>query len=143
MALRDTIQNKAVYFDTNVFIYLLEGNRDFARPILDIQALTNQGKIQIFSSALVYTELLPPHAKQKNQQGIETLIAFLSSFNLVAVTKKILIHAGILRGETGMRTPDAIHVATAVASGCDVFLTNDKSIRTPESLEKVLLSEHQ
>ena len=30
-----------------------------------------------------------------------------------------------IRARYGFRTPDAMHLAAAVVSGCDVFLTND------------------
>lgn len=55
----------------------------------------------------------------------------------------ILIQAGILRGKTGMKTPDAIHVATAIASKCKIFLTNDRRIKMPKGLDKVLLSDYR
>lgn len=34
-------------------------------------------------------------------------------------------HATDIRAHYGFKTPDAIHLAAAVVSGCDVFLTND------------------
>lgn len=74
MALSHMLQNKTVYFDTNIFIYLLEGSAVFTRPISDIKNLIKNGRIRVFSSSLVYTELLPPHAKQKNQQGIDAMV---------------------------------------------------------------------
>lgn len=142
MGLKNELQNKDVYFDTNIFIYLLEGNKDYARLLGDIQTLIENDQIRVFSCDLVYTELLPPHAKQGNKKAIEQTIDFLNKFNITIASKETFIHAGILRGETNMKTPDAIHVATAIASGCEVFLTNDKDIQTPQGLEKVLLSEY-
>ena len=62
---------------------------------------------------------------------------------LIPVSFDISIHAGVLRGETGMKTPDAIHVATAMKEKCDVFFTNDKQIKTPKSLERILFSDYQ
>ena len=142
MELIDILKNKTIYFDSNIFIYLLEGSDEFFVLLSDIQTLIENKDIRVFSSALVYTELIPPHAKQKNNKGIEHTIEFLNSFNIVEPSKEILIHAGILRGETGMKTPDAIHVTTAIASACDIFLTNDKNIRTPKGLDKVTFSDY-
>lgn len=142
MGLKSKIQNKEVYFDTNIFIYLLEGNKDYAKLLGEIQTLIEDNEINVFSGDLVYTELLPPHAKQGNKKAIEQTIDFLNKFNIITTSKETFIHAGILRGETNMKTPDAIHVATAMASGCEIFLTNDKDIQTPRGLEKVLLSDY-
>ena len=40
-----------------------------------------------------------------------------------------------------MRTPDAIHGATARLAGCDFFLTNDRHLKTISGLQIALLSE--
>ena len=142
MGLKSALENKKVYFDSNIFIYLLEGSKEFSELLLDIRTLVESRSINVFSSSLVYTELIPPHAKQENFEGISSTINFLNLFNLITPSGKILIHAGMIRGSTAMKTPDAIHVATAMASGCDLFLSNDKNIRMPESLEKVLLADY-
>ena len=39
-----------------------------------------------------------------------------------------------------MKLVDAIHVATAEAMGCSVFLTNDRGIRAPAGIELRYLS---
>ncbi|WP_274534852.1 hypothetical protein [Rhizobium sp. LCM 4573] len=37
--------------------------------------------------------------------------------------------------ELNMKLLDALHVATAEALNCGVFLTNDRGIRVPEGIE--------
>ena len=142
MKLKNKIQNRDVYFDANIFIYLLEGNKDYTKLLGDIQTLIENNDIRVFSSDLVYAELLPPHAKQGNKESMEQTINFLNKFNMITASKEIFIHAGILRGETNMKTPDAIHVATAMASGCEIFLTNDRNIRGTKHIEVVLLIDY-
>ena len=44
---------------------------------------------------------------------------------IVALSRKVIDRATEIRAQYGFKTPDAIHLAAAVASGCDVFLTND------------------
>ena len=43
----------------------------------------------------------------------------------------------------GNGNENAIHVATAAAIECELFLTNDKNIRMPKGLDKVLLSDYR
>ena len=142
MGLKNELQNKKVYFDTNIFIYLFEGNKDYARLLGEIQTLIENEQIHVFSSDLVYTELLPPHARKGNKKAIEQTIDFLNAFDITTASKEVFIDAGILRGEMNMKTPDAIHVATAMASNCNIFLTNDKDIQVRQDLKKILLSDY-
>jgi predicted nucleic acid-binding protein len=44
---------------------------------------------------------------------------------IVALSREVIDRATEIRAQYGFKTPDAIHLAAAVASGCDVFLTND------------------
>jgi predicted nucleic acid-binding protein len=44
-----------------------------------------------------------------------------------------------IRSETGMRLPDAIHVATAIVAGADAFLTNDARLNHPRAGLPVLV----
>jgi predicted nucleic acid-binding protein len=36
--------------------------------------------------------------------------------------------AAEIRAQHGFKTPDAIHLAAAIESGCDRFLTNDRRL---------------
>ena len=45
-----------------------------------------------------------------------------------------------LRAHHALRTPDALHVATALATGCDAFLTNDATLRRVTALPVISLA---
>lgn len=44
---------------------------------------------------------------------------------VVPLTREVIDHATEIRAQYGFKTPDAIHLAAAIVSKCDVFLTND------------------
>jgi uncharacterized protein len=44
---------------------------------------------------------------------------------IVALSRDVMDRATEIRAKYGFKTPDAIHLAAAVVSACDVFLTND------------------
>ncbi len=44
---------------------------------------------------------------------------------IVVLSREVIDRATEIRAQYGFKTPDAIHLAAAVTSGCDVFLTND------------------
>jgi predicted nucleic acid-binding protein len=46
-----------------------------------------------------------------------------------------------VRATTRLKTPDAIHAATALREGCTLFLTNDAQFRTIANLPVTVLQE--
>ena len=42
---------------------------------------------------------------------------------IAALSREVMDRATAIRAQYGFRTPDAIHLAAAVISGCEVFLT--------------------
>ncbi len=58
---------------------------------------------------------------------------------LVPTTREIYIRASLYRAEFNLKTPDAIHIASAVASNAEIFMTNDRKLRAPKGLQVVHL----
>ena len=46
-----------------------------------------------------------------------------------------------MRAETNIKTPDAIHAASALVAGSEQLITNDAQLKRVDSLSIVLLSE--
>ena len=42
---------------------------------------------------------------------------------------------------SGLKTPDALHAATALRAGCALFITNDTDFRRVEGLPTVVLDD--
>lgn len=64
--------------------------------------------------------------------AVATAEGFLRHFaeiRLVEVSFDIAREAARIRAATGMRTPDALIIATALVTGVDVLVTNDRSWR--------------
>lgn len=56
------------------------------------------------------------------------------------VSRSILIEAAKIRSAAGnVRLPDAIHLATAVSTGCDTVLTNDRTLASNGVIRTQLL----
>ena len=142
MGLRDVITGRQVYFDTNIFIYLLEGNVEYASQINTIYTALQNREMTACSSELLFTEILPPIVKQNNA-AFEIVKGFINEnfFQMMPLTEDICILAGFLRSDFPMKTPDALHVATALEQNCDVFLTNDRRIKAPKEIEIAYFSD--
>jgi predicted nucleic acid-binding protein len=60
---------------------------------------------------------------------------------MLPITQTELEKAASLRATTDLKTPDAIHAATAVLKGCVLFVTNDIAFRRVPGLAVTILSE--
>ena len=60
---------------------------------------------------------------------------------LLPITHAILRDAARLRATTKLKTPDAIHAATAADSRCVLFITNDVGFRGVGSIPVVILND--
>ena len=64
-----------------------------------------------------------------------------SAMQLIPIGQAILRQAANLRATSSLKTPDAIHAATAISINCDLFITNDRGFRNLSNLPVVILSE--
>ncbi|BAY22207.1 PilT protein domain protein [Calothrix sp. NIES-2100] len=60
---------------------------------------------------------------------------------LIPISQSILRQAANLWATTNLKTPDAIHAATALSVSCNQFITNDQGFRNVPALLVVILSE--
>ena len=145
MELGQELAEKNVYVDTNIIIYLVEGFQPYQKAIDEIQLLLEIDKLQACTSELSLCEVLVKPYKIGSDYVANLFRTFLEesgSFEMFAIDKDILMSSAHISATTGIKTPDAIHVATALANDCGIFLSNDKAIPTPKSLKKVLLSDY-
>jgi predicted nucleic acid-binding protein len=65
-----------------------------------------------------------------------------SNTRLLPITEDVLREAARLRALIpGLKTPDAIHAATALMHGCVMFVTNDIGFRRVPNLPLVILED--
>lgn len=79
------------------------------------------------TSDLVRLECLVRPLRVKNLKAEVTVRNFLATMEDLEIASESYDEAARLRAEYGLRTPDALHIATAMAHGCQEFWTNDLS----------------
>ena len=128
-------QAASVLLDTSVLIYYLEGVEPYyllAEEIFnDILDENIRGSLSVISIAEFVTKPLA----DGNVTDVERFKQFLSSLSIqvLAVTYEIAERAGKLRSQyPSIQTADALIVATALESGCNIFITNDKNLKKLE-----------
>jgi predicted nucleic acid-binding protein len=113
-------------------------------PLLQPLWRAAQGKtIEIVSSDLVLMEVLVGPLKSGNTALV---LAYEQLFQqaqtrLLPITHVILREAPRLRTTTKLKTPDALHAATAMNAGCVLFVTNDAAFRSVVGLSLVVLGD--
>ena len=131
-----------VYIDTAIVIYSVEFNPDYWQLLQPLWAKLQANEISIVSSELTLMECLVVPLRNGNNLLVDTYEQLLSSqVSLVPISQTILKNAAQLRATTNLRTPDAIHAATALSQGCTLFITNDTGFRNVPNLSVVILSE--
>lgn len=118
--------------DTVTIIYFLEKHPRYYQIAKEIFKKIEAGKISANISTLVFTELLVPAYRTKEYKHAEKIVHILSNFpNLqtIPMSTKISTTAAKIRAMHGLRTPDAIHIATALESKSRGIITNDKGFQ--------------
>lgn len=132
-----------LYVDTAPIIYGIEKNPDFAVLLLPLWQAAQTGQFTLATSALTLLETLVLPLKQNDALLIAAYERALTAADtqLLPITNDILRQAASLRAQFNLKTPDAIHAASALASGCVQFITNDSIFRRVTELHVIVLSD--
>lgn len=124
-------QYRKVAIDSNCFIYLIEGSA-YAESLMELFQKVEQGELEAVTSTLTYTEVLTEPYKSKDNQLIEEYRATLRHFphlRFRSMDMAVADRSAQYRVQYGLKTPDAIQLATAVLEEADVFITNDQDFK--------------
>jgi predicted nucleic acid-binding protein len=133
-----------VYIDTVVVIYAIEQAPVYGALLANLWHKLQAGNIEVLTSELTLMETLILPMRNSDMFLIDAYERLLRSpqMQLIPINQTVLREAARLRATTtSLRTPDAIHTATAIISGCTQFLTNDQRLRTVPGLPVVVIDE--
>lgn len=97
----------------------------------------------IGSELLILETLVKPIQNQDRilEATFRQIFTASRELQLVPITANVLERATQLRATFGIKTPDAIHAATALIYGCTLFITNDPGFRRVTDLKTAILQE--
>jgi len=137
-------ESGTVYLDANGFIYSIE-RIDPYRSMLDTLWLTvSVGQVKVVTSELTLLEVLVKPLKVGDATTatlFRTVLKHTPDVQMLPITQSVLEAAANLRATLGLKTPDAIHVATALLNNSVLFVTNDSAFRRVTDLNVTVLSE--
>jgi predicted nucleic acid-binding protein len=126
-----------ITLDTAPIIYYLQDHATFASIFAPLFEAADRGDLGVVISAVTLAEVLTGPL----QAGDELLAAKYREtltrspgWELWPVDEEIAASAARFRAEYKLRTPDAIQVATAIASRSHALITNDMRLRKVKGL---------
>jgi predicted nucleic acid-binding protein len=127
-----------VYLDSNVFVAAFEhegAHSDHAWWILDA---IEGGEIRGGTSEITLAELLVKPIERGATDlasAYDTMIVSGPGFEVLPVRRDILVSAaGIRATRPSVKLPDALHLASARALNCGVFISDDLRLKVPEGM---------
>lgn len=132
------------YLDANVFIYALEAVDPWAGITARLLAAIDSGRFEATTSELTLAECLVKPLELGRTEIAETYSDLLQTrpgLAVVPIDRLVLSEAARLRAEHRLPLADAIHLATAVRSGCKLFVTNDLRFRSVPGVSRVSLAD--
>lgn len=136
--------HRRVLIDTCVWIYHFEGHPQLGAPAERVVESLEEGKFRGAASELTLLELTVQPLRLGRQDvadDYEVLLDYFPNFELVPISREILLDAASLRARQGLRTPDAIQIATGLRAGATLAITHDKAWRSVPLIETLLLSD--
>lgn len=115
-----------IFWDTNLFIYLIEDYGDLSERVVALRKRMLSRNDQLYTSALTLGEVLVKPTEGGNEdlrRQYEAAIvtgAIVIPFNVEAAR----LYATV-RQDRDIRPPDAIQLASAAHARVDLFITND------------------
>jgi len=131
-------------FDTAPVIYFVEAHPRYDMLVTEIFQRVAAGALHGVTSVITLTEVLIHPLRQGDirlSDKYRTLLLNSSNFETRSIDATIADQAADLRARYGLRTPDALQIATALAAGCDAFLTNDARLQRVTELRVLVLDE--
>lgn len=133
-----------VYADAQIAIYSVDRHPVYA-PVCDpLWQAAQAGTVTVVSSELTLMETLvgPLRSGDGTLADQRQSLWDQAGTRLLPITRDVLREAARLRATIpSLRTPDALHAATALLHGCVLFVTNDFGFRHVPGLPLAILDD--
>lgn len=121
---------RRIYWDSMLFIYLLEGNAKYAARVRHLLEQSYEREDSLFTSYLALGEVMAGAAKSASfgKAAIIRETADEMGFSYLAFDGRAVETFSRLRAVHKIKIADSIHLSCAAAEGMDLFLTGDREL---------------
>ena len=138
------LEGAVVGLDTAPLINYIEDRPTYAKMLAPFFEALKNNKVQVVTSVVTLLEVLVHPIRNNDTELAEryrTVLSESTGFAVYNVTRQIAEEAARLRAFYNLRTPDSIHMATAIVKGAKYFLTNDLSVPSLPGLTMLKLDQ--
>jgi predicted nucleic acid-binding protein len=130
--------------DSMVFVYHFEANEEFGPAAGRLLQAAEAGRCRLVCSILTLLEILVVPKRTGQEELCRRYREVFQSFpnlTVLALETHIAEIASDLRARHSVRTPDAIHIATAIRAGAAAFVTGDGRLSRVREIRILRLDE--
>lgn len=136
------VNYRRIGLDTNVIIYYIEEHPIFLEKVEPLIDRIIEGKAIGITSYVTLLELLVKPIREEKFDLVEQYKTILTTqLETVALDEKVALKAAELRAKYGIKTPDAIQLASVISKNGDVFITNDGRLDAVEEIKVLSVSD--
>ena len=127
---KSLVNKKTIGIDTNIFIYYFANTSEFYNEAKAFFEYTILHKREFITSSLSIAELLSFQAQEPMIAALFDNLLQLPNLKIYSMDTNIAKEAARIRRLYRYSLSDAIQLATALYAKADVFVTNDKRLRS-------------
>ena len=138
----ESLSGQVIGLDTAPLIYFVEEHPKYLPTIRPFFQAIDDNEFRVVTSMITLTEVLVHPLRQRNAELARQYREILMNspgILCVPLSAEVAEEAARLRSEHNLRTPDAIHLATAHLHGAASFLTNDSTLPNIPEIQLLVL----
>ena len=144
MAWIEALQGQIVALDTAPLIYFIEDHPKYADAVGPFFNSLASGDFQAITSVITLLEVLV-HPLRNNNPTLAAqyreILLHTDGLSIDSLDQDIAEEAARLRAIHGIRTPDAIQLATATKGSASFILTNDSNLPAISGMQVLVLDQ--
>lgn len=132
---------RRVLLDASCLIGVIQGEAEML-CLRSLLAAVDRGDVKMVASTGLLAEVLPSHPQNQGKPANEAVGQLLEApeTELVDINVRVARKAADYRIAYGLKTWDAVHLATAVLAECDLLLVRDDRFPYDTEVEGVWVS---
>ncbi len=134
----DVANGALLLIDTAPIIYILEANAHFAGRYEALFRRHAVGELQLAVTTITLAEVLTGPLKAGEEALAMRYRALLETWEVVDLTSDIAASAARLRARYGLKLPDAVQLASALAINADALVTHDRDFKNVQGIRVLI-----